>query len=227
MTELAIWTDYAGVLTEPNSVTLDRYCGRVGIAPADFQYAMRTIASRFGIADAMEILDRSLIPYGVWAKSMQELVEVSAGVTVDFDSFAETWFTNRELNIEWIKALQKLRDDGCFVGLISNMVPEWDQYRKNTVPDSLFDSTVLSFDTPFRKPEVGIFQIAERKHSDHSTRSRLSVRHVLVDDLLENCHGAVAAGWDAVHHTDTQNTIRSLAEMNHHSAEPHANEGES
>jgi putative hydrolase of the HAD superfamily len=71
--------------------------------------------------------------------------------------------------------------------------------------ERLFDATVLSYQEHVVKPNPAAFMLAAQ---------RLGLRPeecIMVDDLMENCDGAEAAGMDVVLHTSNQITIDTLS----------------
>lgn len=198
-----IWTDFAGVLTEPNSVTVQRLCSRKGIVPDDLHAAMTAVGARYGMG-AMEVLDTDTIDHATWAASMSEVVGERVGRGVDFEDFPEAWFDGRELNRPWLSHLARLRDAGHFVGLMSNMVRAWDPYRQALIPDYHFDGVLLSFETGCRKPEAEVFELGARSPGGV---------HLLVDDLPANCAGAVQHGWGAVVFGTADQAAADVAEV--------------
>jgi putative hydrolase of the HAD superfamily len=89
--------------------------------------------------------------------------------------------------------------------MLTNSVREWEPYRAELMPDlRLFETVIRSHEHGVRKPDPAIFRVAERS---------LDVRPadcVLVDDSERNCRGAVAAGWRAIHHRATADTVAEL-----------------
>jgi putative hydrolase of the HAD superfamily len=200
----AIWTDYGGVLTPPIDHTMSIFCDRVGVRPDAFLAAMRTVAEPYG-TDIMAPLDTPLMTEEEWSGEMEDALRRDHDAGVDLSDFGEKWFTDRETNERWLDRLRRLRADGAFVGMLSNMVPSWDrQWRRLIPPDELFDAVVLSFEAGCRKPEQKIFDLAAERAGVAPAEC------VMVDDLAANCEGAVEAGWQAIHFTDTAAAIEEL-----------------
>jgi putative hydrolase of the HAD superfamily len=200
----AIWTDYGGVLTPPIDHTMSIFCDRVGVRPDAFLAAMRTVAEPYG-TDIMAPLDTPLMTEEEWSGEMEDVLRRDHDANVDLSDFGEKWFTDRETNERWLDRLRRLRADGAFVGMLSNMVPSWDrQWRRLIPPDELFDAVVLSFEAGCRKPEQKIFDLAAERAGVAPAEC------VMVDDLAANCEGAVEAGWQAIHFTDTAAAIEEL-----------------
>ncbi|WP_067502110.1 HAD family phosphatase [Actinoplanes sp. TFC3] len=191
----AVWTDFGGVLTPPTGETLRVFCAGAGLEPAQLTAAMAAVGAHYG-TDAMAPLDTPLVTEQEWARQVE--AELAAtGVHADLSDFGSRWFAGRPANAAWVQWLRAARSRGVFVGMLSNMVPAWDkQWRKMIPQPDVFDDLVMSFQVGTRKPEPAIFALAAERAgvAPHEC--------VLVDDLLKNCDGARAQGWQAVHFTD-------------------------
>jgi putative hydrolase of the HAD superfamily len=68
-----------------------------------------------------------------------------------------------------------------------------------------FDRLVVSHECGLEKPDAAIY--------DHvaALTGRPPEEHLFVDDILENVQGALARGWDAIHHTDAGRLRDALA----------------
>ena len=185
-----IWTDFGGVLTPPIEAAMATFCLARGIKPADLKQALEVIARRHGVADPMELIDRPVMPEAKW---LFELNALLAG-RLPNETLADAWFDGRPANADWIKVLMDKKRAGHCVGLLSNMVPTWDNHWRHMVDvDTLFDQVLLSFEVRARKPEARIFELAAARAGVPAERC------ILVDDLLVNCDGAERAGWQSVH----------------------------
>jgi putative hydrolase of the HAD superfamily len=190
-----IWTDFGGVLTPPVSQTMAEYAARIGVAPSLIRDGMAAVGDAFG-TDVMAPLDTPLVTEDEWAALVEQAILRRHGVRVDLTRFGEKWFADRPANRAWLDWLTARRAEGYFVGMLSNMVPSWEQHWRRMVnPDGLFDALVLSYQVGCRKPEPEIFHLAAAR-ADVDPACCL-----LVDDLEVNCVGAVSAGWQAVHFT--------------------------
>ncbi|MEV6178827.1 HAD family phosphatase [Streptomyces sp. NPDC052015] len=200
----AVWTDFGGVLTPPIPRDLETFCRRTGIPADAFRTAMAAVAEPYG-GDLMAPLDTPLLTEEEWAARMNGRLR-ELGVDADLTGFGERWFEGRETNHAWLDHLRTLRDQGLFVGMLSNMPPAWDRHwRRMVPPDGLFDGLALSFRIGVRKPQRGIFEAAAEMAGVAPEEC------VLVDDIEANCVGAEAAGWQAVHFTDTDTAAAALA----------------
>ncbi len=192
---LAVWTDFGGVLTPPVAETMADFGRLVGVDPVTFRAAMVAVGAAHG-TDMMAPLDIPLMTEQEWSREVERMLIGRWGVEVDLSNFASKWFADRPANAEWVACLRELRARGCFVGLLSNMVPTWESHWRAMVPaGELFDGIVFSYLEGCRKPGREIFDLAARRSVTPPSRC------VLVDDLPGNCDGATAAGWHAVHFT--------------------------
>lgn len=185
-----VWTDFGGVLTPPVSSSFAAFCQKFGLDQADVFQAMGKVAKHYGVSDPLELLDRPLIPESEWIDALNKNMTGNIPLT----TLADVWFDGRETNEAWVQTLLDVRSYGVRVGMLSNMVPAWDDHWREMIdPDALFEHIVLSFEEGFRKPEPGLFAAAARKAGVRANRC------VLVDDIEANCAGAINEGWQAVH----------------------------
>jgi putative hydrolase of the HAD superfamily len=203
MAALAVWTDFGGVLTPPVQETFDSFEARFGVPQHALKEAMAEVGRAYG-TDSMGPLDIPLVDEATWAKQVEQVLADGYGLDVDLSDFGARWFDGRPANKEWVAHLLSLRRRGVFVGMLSNMPPEWEPHWRRMVSRDLFDAVVLSHDTGSRKPERGIFEAAEK------AAGLAAGQCVLIDDLEKNCLGARACGWDAVLFTTAASAIEEL-----------------
>jgi putative hydrolase of the HAD superfamily len=200
MTVRAVWTDFGGVLTPPIAHTMMAFCRTHGLDPAAVGTAAAAVTARYGTDDVMLPLDTPLVTEREWLRQVADEMGVAeAPVTM-----ADSWFDGRETNHAWLDRLVALRESGVFVGLLSNMVPAWDEHWRRMVDPGHFDAVVLSFEVGVRKPSPEIFALALERSGTRPDET------VFVDDLAGNCEGAGKAGWTAIHFTDTAAAIAEL-----------------
>ncbi|MGH3434664.1 MAG: HAD-IA family hydrolase [Thermocrispum sp.] len=200
----AVWTDFGGVITPPTAVTMTAFCQRLEVDPQHLQEAMRAVGDSYG-TDTMAPLDTPLITEDEWAAQVERVLRERHGSAPDLSGFGAKWFADRDINTAWLRWLADVRAGGRFVGVLSNMVPAWDEHWRAMVGSvEQFDGEVLSFRVGCRKPEPEIFALAAERAGVPSEQC------VLVDDLAANCAGAEAAGWRAVHYTDHEAAVAEL-----------------
>ncbi len=199
--EIAIWTDFGGVITEPVDKTFVGFSERTGVPLHALKEAMRLVGEAHG-TDAMGVLDMPLLDEAAWTREVEEELDRTFGLVADLHDFGARWFEGRPVNRAWLERLADFRSRGIFVGMLSNLPPAWERHRRYLADDSRFDAVVCSYAVGHRKPERGIFRIA----AERTGRAAC----VLVDDVAKNCAGAVAAGWQAVQFHDTHQAAAEL-----------------
>jgi putative hydrolase of the HAD superfamily len=199
-----VWSDFGGVLTPPIEESLAAFCVTHQVDQRALLTAMAAVGARYGAADPLEPLDTPLVSEAEW------LAQVSAelGGALRLTSLGPAWFDGRETNLAWVDELRAVRRQGLGVSMISNMVPAWDTYWRRMVDaEELFDHVVLSFEAGHRKPDKELFALAAQRAGVQPQEC------VLVDDLARNCEGALAAGWHAIHFTDTTSAAGGLRRL--------------
>lgn len=201
-----IWTDFGGVLTPPIAEQMAAFCAKYGLAADDMMQALRCVAETYGVSDPLELMDRPMITETEWLAALNK----ELGGVLSLTTLADAWFDGRETNKAWVDVLREVRDDNVRVGMLSNMVPTWDQHwRKMVDARTLFDHVVLSFQEGHRKPEPRFFATAAAKAGVQPDRC------ILVDDLEKNCAGAVKEGWQAIHFQDATRAKTDLLNILH------------
>lgn len=204
--ELAIWTDFGGVITEPVNTTFRCFGQRVGVPPYALKEAMRLVGAAHG-TDSTGVLDIPLLDEAVWAGEVERELERTFGLIVDLRDFGDRWFDRRPANQRWLEHLAGFRAEGLFVGMLSNLPPSWERHRRTMADDAHFDDVVCSYAVGARKPDPAIFRIPALR------ADRPAAACVLVDDLEKNCAGAKAAGWHAIHFQDADQTAAEVAAL--------------
>jgi putative hydrolase of the HAD superfamily len=202
----AVWTDFGGVLTPPISETFGAFCDKTNLPPEPLLTAVLKVTASYGTDDILLPIDTPLVTEEEWLAQIGAVLYADTGLRIEgLTSIADAWFGDRPVNEAWLDRLGQLRDQGVFIGMISNMVPTWDaHWRRMVDPASNFDGVVLSFAAGHRKPAREIFELAIRQ-------SGIAAEHsVLVDDMPKNCDGARAAGWQAIHFTGAAAAIEAL-----------------
>lgn len=204
----AVWTDFGGVLTPSMRQTWAAFCARLDVDPGVLLDAVLRVTARYGTDDIMAPLDTPLVPEREWLAQIGELVRAENASVAQLTTIGDVWFSGRETNLVWADRLRELKAAGLFVGVLSNMVPTWDEHWRRLVPvDEMFDDVVLSFEVGTRKPQPEIFALA-------AERAGVAPEHcLLVDDLEANCAGAVAAGWQAIRFEDNDQAVAELAAL--------------
>lgn len=201
----AVWTDFGGVLTPPAAADLRAFCDRVGVPSGPLSRAVMRVAVGFGTDDPMEPLDTPLVSEAEWTRRVEHELAAECGRRVSLGDFGSGWFADRPVNRAWLDVLARLRAQGVFVGMVSNMVPTWEPHWRRMVPPDTFDQVVLSHQVGCRKPMRRIFELSAHLAGVPARRC------VLIDDMPRNCAGARAAGWHAIEFDDATSAARRLA----------------
>jgi putative hydrolase of the HAD superfamily len=201
-----VWTDFGGVLTPPVTETFGAFCEKTGLPPQPLLTAVLKVTASYATDDILLPIDTPLVTEEEWLAQIGEVLYEDTGLRIEgLTSIADAWFGDRPVNKAWLDRLGQLRDQGVFIGMISNMVPTWDaHWRRMVDPAANFDGVLLSFEAGYRKPAPEIFELAV-------SQSGIPPEHsVFVDDLPKNVEGARAAGWRAIHFTAATAAIEEL-----------------
>jgi len=202
-----IWCDFGGVLTAPAIETLATFCARIAVEPQPLVASMKIVARRYGTDDIMEPLDTPLVDAPDWAREVEQVLADEYRLDADLSDFAKHWFSGRPANEELIDYLWTCKENGIFVGMLSNMVPAFEPFWPDTVSPDLFDDLVFSYQVATRKPDMRIYELSA---------SRAGARPescVLIDDLPQNCAGARQAGWSAVEFSGNEDALPRLRDL--------------
>lgn len=212
MTARMIWFDFGGVLSPPLSVLFDRYHERTGIEPQLLKWAMAEVARDMDL-EPLAPVELGLISETEWVRQMHEVIR-STHPEIDLSrseaAFGRQWFEGHLANAGLRQALVNLSGDGFRVGLLTNNVPEWEpHWRRMLDLDGVVDDVVDSCRVGLRKPDPEIFALAARRNEVAASSC------LLIDDLVENCEAAIAAGWAAIQHVDNASTLELLKHLKH------------
>jgi putative hydrolase of the HAD superfamily len=202
----AVVCDFAGVLTEPLDDTYTRFCAKVGITKAQLVKAAGKVSQEAGLPD-QAVLDLRRWTEDQWAGRLAAALAEDTGVELDLSSFGQRWwFPGRERNHEFLDYLARLHSTGVRMAMCTNNVVEWEPSWRAMIPetDELFETVVNSCEVGVRKPDAEIFDLTAK------LLDLAPEQCVLIDDLIGNCEGARAAGWQAIQFTDTASVIGEL-----------------
>jgi putative hydrolase of the HAD superfamily len=203
-----LWFDFGGVLSPPMSELFARFEDRTGITPAQLGGALHAVAAPLGLPDLAPI-ELGVLSEAEWGRAMaRELAARHPGIDLSrarFESFGAQWFEGVAANQQMVATARHARENGFRIGVLSNNVPEWEPYWHRIIePLGEVDCLIDSCRVQVRKPDLEIFRIAEREAGVAAEDC------VLIDDLAENCSGARAAGWRAVHFRGNAQAVREL-----------------
>jgi putative hydrolase of the HAD superfamily len=197
VTVLAVVLDIGGVL-EVNDDTLfpGPFERRHGLAPGSVEAASAAFrghpgAGEIGMAEVRATWRREL---ALSEEQVEELVE-------DF----WRWYVgslDREM-FDWFAGLRP----ALRTGILSNSAPEARERERCWGFEDVTDDLVYSHEVGLLKPDPRIFELAA---------TRLGVppaEIVFVDDQPGHVEAARAAGWQAVHHVSTPESIREVERL--------------
>lgn len=202
-----VWCDYGGVMTPPVSDAIGRVEAATGLAWSEIAAASDRVAARWQLK-GLGPLERGLVSEAEWARLVTEELPADRPPAVDLATFSEHWNTGRVAEGALLDALDRIRDRGVRVGMLTNSVAEWEPYRRELLRGRRdFDAALRSHETGLAKPDPAIFALADEllPPGDGGV--------VLIDDSEANCAAARAHGWDAIHHRDAASTVQALLRL--------------
>lgn len=207
MTTTVIWTDFGGVLTPPVDDALRRVADAAKVPANDLLAAIRLVAAQDG-TELLEQLERGRLSQRDWGHRVAAALAPRWVPAVDLGRFGDYWYAGRPFNTALYDTLVAARTSGLRLGMLTNSVREWEVHRARLIPDrTVFDRIVNSHEVGVRKPEPAIYRLAEESLAVSPGEC------LLIDDLAANCAAAVARGWRAVHHVDTDTTVNTLRDL--------------
>jgi putative hydrolase of the HAD superfamily len=202
--DLALITDYGGVLTNPLAETLDTFCATVGLSVEQIATAMARVTEEQGIAP-MAQLEVAEITEQEMVDRLSEALSDAGARLPERANFGELWFAGRRPNTRFVSYLTGLRGEGYRVALLTNNVREWSERWRATIPvDALFEVVVASCDVRVRKPDPRIYELMLERLGLPASRC------VFVDDVEENCVVAERLGMHTVHFISTHEAIAQI-----------------
>ncbi len=103
--------------------------------------------------------------------------------------------------IEWASDLKNTY--GIFI-LSNTSALHWDYLISEYKLDQLGMGMLASFEVAAMKPEEAIFREAEKRF-DLNPETTL-----FIDDIKKNVEGAISCGWQAIHHTNVEETQKHV-----------------
>jgi putative hydrolase of the HAD superfamily len=202
-----IWCDFGGVLTSSVTDAFERMVAAAGVPGPVLREAIDQVAAGWNM-HSLDPLERGLLSQHEWGTQVTRALGPAWTPRIDLTRFGEHWYTGRTLESSLLDFLVRARRAGLRVGLLTNSVAEWEPLRRALLPDwSTFEVIINSHEVGMRKPEAGIFDLAERAFRVSGSGC------VLVDDLAVNCAAARERGWAAIEHRSVADTLAALAAM--------------
>jgi putative hydrolase of the HAD superfamily len=189
--------DWGGVLTSNVFDSFRDFCVAEGLAPDTVKRLFREEPRARELVRGLETEALSEDEFG---ERFGELLELE-----DRTRLIERMFGGVRLDERMLAAVRTVRGAGFRTGLISNSMGGA-SYDRDLFPE-LFDGVVISGDVGMHKPQPEIFLLG-------AERAGVAPKQcVFVDDLRENCDGAVAVGMTAVLHRGADTTLPELERL--------------
>ncbi len=145
--------------------------------------------------------------YGLYGHQ-DYLTQVAEIVGMPVDEVADYIAHEHHLNRELVTYISEQLKGKYKIGMLSNIGREWiDSFFSKHQLHELFDEVVLSGEEGIVKPNPAIFELAA---------ARLGVQPaecVMIDDIPENCDGAIEAGMVGVHFQNNAQLLDDLEEL--------------
>lgn len=141
-----------------------------------------------------------------FVQRLAKLIGAPLDTAAVLDAISDIFWPNEAI----LPALRSVAEAQVGCGLLSNTCQahwQWIESRRwPMVSPQWFRSTILSFRVRCLKPDLEIYRIAQQQ-------AAVPAEQILfIDDLADNVAGATAAGWQAIHYTDSD---RLLADLKH------------
>lgn len=156
---------------------------------------------------AIEIKDLSKQSDYGWIDRETYLAGLSRLTGEHMDYIEEFISTEHHLNRALIAYIVELKPH-YKIGMLSNVGRGWlDDFFVAHDIRHLFDAVVLSGDEGITKPDPAIFTLTAAKLGVSADRC------VMIDDIVDNCSGADAAGMRSIHFRSNTQLINDLNDM--------------
>jgi putative hydrolase of the HAD superfamily len=202
-----VWCDYGGVMTPPVTDATARIEAATGIPWAEIAAASDRVSAAMSLR-GLGPLERGLITQLEWGRRVSAELPPALRPADDLAGFADQWNSGRLPEVALLDELDRIRDAGVRVGMLTNSVAEWEPYRRELLRGRReLDAALRSHETGLAKPDEAIFVRADEMLPPGGGAV------VLIDDMEVNCAAAVAHGWLAIHHRDAASTVARLREL--------------
>jgi putative hydrolase of the HAD superfamily len=201
--------DWGAVMTNPILDTVNAWLKADGIDPSSYIAVMRAWTQQAygapGEQSPVHALERGECDDEEFEQALAERLVRLDGGQVEPAGLLNRMFAATVLDTVMHDLVRVLRAAGLRTALLSN---SWGRgfYPRHLFAE-LFDAVVISCEIGMRKPEERIFRhTAELLGLDPA-------ECVFIDDIEANVTAAQAAGLVAVHHQESQATVRRLSEL--------------
>jgi putative hydrolase of the HAD superfamily len=206
MTVSAVVFDLGGVLTESPMTAFAAYEAEAGLPPG----LIRRLNSTDPDTNAWARFERNELDVAGFSAAF-EAEALAAGHRVEAARVLEA--LRGELRPVMVAAVQRLRDAGLPLGLLSNNVAPMERAGRVGQLLELFDAVVESSVEGVRKPESEIYRRALTRLSAAAGRSIAAGDCAYLDDLGINLKPARALGMHTIKVVDPAEALAELSEL--------------
>lgn len=180
---VAFMFDFGGVLMKTTDYTLRHaWDDRLGLPHGSIEKAVHNSDSWIRAQKG------EITPADYWAD-----VALRLNISRDeVEQLARDFYAGDTLDMSLIALIQQLRDDGHIVGLVSNDSLELETKLHNLNIFQLFDPLFISSKLGVMKPQPELYTYVRQSLPPDAYPI------VLIDDRIDNIHGAIKAGWVGV-----------------------------
>jgi putative hydrolase of the HAD superfamily len=206
VTVSAVVFDLGGVITESPMTAFAAYEAEAGLPDG----LVRRLNSADPDTNAWARYERRELDEAGFRTAF-EAEAASAGFTVDAGRVLAA--LHGDLRPEMVTAVQRLRDAGLPLALLSNNVAPMERAGRLGELLGLFDAVVESSVEGVRKPEPAIYELALRRLSEAVGRPVAATDCAYLDDLGINLKPARALGFSTIKVVDPADALRQLSEL--------------
>lgn len=201
----AVISDFGGVLTSPLIQSFAAVQDETGIPFEELGKAMARIESEDGRHPLFELETGRVSEIDFLAR-LADVLEPQLGHRPEMHRFAEIYFEALNPNEPMIELMERLRDSGYRMAMLTNNVKEWEPRWRSMLPvDEIFELVVDSAFVGRRKPDPEIYRITLERLGGPDPASCL-----FVDDIEVNCDAARALGMKAVHYREPVQAVDEI-----------------
>lgn len=202
----AVISDFGGVLTTPLMHSFAAFQDTTGIPPEELGLAMQELAERDG-EHPLYALEKGEIAEAAFLERLAAQLEPRLGHRPEMHRFSEIYFQALDPNSPMIELMERLRDSGLRMALLTNNVREWEPLWRSMLPvDQIFELVVDSAFVGMRKPDHPIYQLTVERLGDG-----IAAAHCLfVDDVAVNVEAARELGMRAVRFRSNEQAIPEI-----------------
>ncbi|MDM8521085.1 HAD family phosphatase [Anaerolineales bacterium HSG6] len=143
-----------------------------------------------------------------WLEHWQWLAEHFKLTEIDAQTMEQDFFAGDYLNQPLVAYIERLKQAGYPLGILSNYSDQARPLWTNTYPFiHYFDGVIISAEVGIAKPTPQIYHLAAKSLDINVSDA------VFIDDFIENIEGAKAVGMLAIHFIETDSVIQELTRL--------------